>query len=251
VFLGILIGIPVVLLFLVVGLLLWVYYQRPDLSGRATPEYLAGDSAEIFLKFILREMPAGAAGLMIAGVLAAGPAGINASLNSMASTFVGDVYRPARPGRDDGHYVRVGRAAVVAWGVVLGGFAMLCIAWRSSSGMDIITFALAVMSFAYAGLLGVFLTALFTRRGSTASAIAALVAGFVTVLAMQKWLWVQWAPFFTWTVYTPGGSAEHSLANLNLSWTWHLVIGTAVATAVCMLGRRRTLSATGSGTTGA
>lgn len=224
-------GIPVVALFASLGLLLWVVYNRPDLMGRPTPAYIAGDTADVFLKFVLHELPGGAAGLVIAGVLAAGPAGINASLNSMAGTFISDVYRPSiAPGRSDAHYVRAGRFAVVAWGLILGLFALACIWWQASSGDNVISFVLNVMGFAYAGLLAVFLTALFTRRGTTASAIAAMATGFVVVLLLNR-------PAFGWWT-----------SALHLDWTapagpWRMLIGTLLATCVAALPRGRAAEA--------
>ncbi len=224
-----LITIPTVAVFAAIGLLLWVVYTRPDLMGRPTPDYAAGDSADVFLKWVLHETPAGFAGLMIAGVLAAGPAGINASLNSMGSTLIADVYRPLRPGRDESHYVAMGRLAVVLWGLVLGAMAILCIAWQRASGESIINFVLGVMAFAYAGLLGVFFTALFTRRGSTASVIAAMVAGFLVVLMLQPTIMPTWIAWTAWT-------REH-LSGVVIAAPWRLVAGTIVATLVCLAGR--------------
>ncbi|MCC6677515.1 MAG: sodium:solute symporter [Phycisphaerales bacterium] len=224
---GILVGIPTVLLFATLGLLLWVYYNRPELAGGVhSPATI--DGAQVFLRYILTEMPPGAAGLMIAGVMAAGPAGINASLNSMSSTFVGDVYRPARPGRPDRHYLQVGRLATIAWGIILGLFAMLCILWQQQSQEKVLPFVLGVMAFAYAGLLGVFLTALFTRRGNTASAITALITGFLIVLLLQP-------------VILSAITAGSPLESLKLASPWRLVIGTAIATLVCCAGRPRTV----------
>ncbi|QOJ01752.1 MAG: sodium:solute symporter [Phycisphaeraceae bacterium] len=225
---GVLVGIPAVALFLVWGLLLWVLYQRPELMSRP-PAVVPKSSDVVVLTYILHELPAGAAGLMIAGVMAAGPAGINAGLNSMASTFVTDVYRHRVPGRSEAHYLRVSRLAVVGWGVVLGAFALLCIPWKEAAGQTIIDFVLGVMNFAYAGLLGVFLTALFTRRGNSVSAVAALVAGALTVLAMRPEVWRLAG---RWWTGDPAFEAGFSLA-----WPWHLITASAVATAVCCLGR--------------
>ncbi len=234
---SVLIGIPAVAIFSAIGLLLWVFYQKPELRGATTPEYIMGDTADIFLKFILREMPAGAAGLMIAGVLAAGPAGINASLNSMAATLVSDFYKPViAPGRSDRHYVTAGRAGVVLCGVVLGVFALVCIPWQQQSGENIINFVLGVMGFAYAGLLAIFLTALFTKRGSTGSCIAALLAGFMVVLSLQP-LVLRW-----WGSVVPlgGNNADgtsFTLANVVIAAPWRLVIGLAFALPICLLAK--------------
>lgn len=151
----------------------------------------------------------------------------------MAGTFINDLYRPVlAPGRDEQHYVRAGRLAVAGWSVVLGGFAIACIWWQKHSGENIINFVLGVMAFAYAGLLATFLTALFTKRGSTASVVAAMIVGFVVVLALQPSVWAWWTARNSWT-------ASH-LSAFKLATPWRLVVGTACATAVCVIpsGRR-------------
>ncbi len=226
---GVVIGIPAVLIFLTLGLLLYVYYARPDVMGAAAPGYRPEGSSQAFQVFALREMTGGLAGLFLAGLFAAGPAGINSGLNSMSSTFVSDLYRRWTPGREDGHYLRVGRLGVLGAGVALGLFALVCTHWFAASGMRLIGFVLSVMNFAYAGLLGVFGTALFTRRGSTRSAIAALVVGFVVVLLFQPIVWGWWTDLFDWT-------REH-VRDVKITYAWHLVIGSAAAFGVCCLGR--------------
>lgn len=190
---GILLGVPSVLVFLVVGMLLFVYYQRPELMGAAAPEGLPADDRQVFLQFILKELPAGVPGLMMAGLFAAGLSSLNSAINAMSSSMVSDFYRHAVPDREPKHYVVVGRVGVVGFGLLLGSFAVLCVFWQAASaesGGTLLTFALRVMTFAYSGLVGVFLAALLTNRGSTASVIASLIAGFVLVLAMDRSVWV-------------------------------------------------------------
>ncbi len=190
---GILLGVPSVLVFLVVGLLLFVYYQRPELMGAAAPTEPPADDRQVFLEFILRELPAGVPGLMMAGLFAAGLSSLNSAINAMSSSMVSDFYRPAVPDREARHYVAVGRIGVVSFGLLLGAFAVLCVFWQADSaerGGTLLTFALRVMTFAYSGLVGVFLAALLTRRGNTASVIASLVTGFALVLAMEESVWI-------------------------------------------------------------
>lgn len=221
---GVLIGIPVVLLFLVVGLLLWLHTR----SSIGVPP----KGSDVFLKYILSGMPIGAAGLMIAGVLAAGPAGINASLNSMASTFVEDVYKPEVPHRDERHYVSVGRFATAGWGVLMGAFALFCVYWQQESREEILPFVLGVMGFAYAGLLGIFITALFTKRGNDYTAIAALIAGFAVVLLLQPAIWSWLARHL---------SFPDALATLKLASPWRLLVGASMSTLVCVAGTPRVM----------
>lgn len=225
---AILLSVPIIGLFLVVGLLLFVFYTRPDLVGERAPGYSPGDTRKVFLTFILREMPSGVTGLMIAGLFSVGISSLSSALNAMAATFVKDVYVHLRPGRAEGAYVTAGRWAVVGWGVVLGAFACGCVAWQTSTKTTLVDFALGVMTFAYAGLVGVFLAAVFTRRGNTASAVAAIVAGAGVVVAFQPFAWNRVA------AWVCEGAAPGPPA-----WPWHLVAGAAVALGVCCIGPRR------------
>lgn len=246
---GILFGIPSVGLFLVVGLLLWLFYQNPQvwashgLESPAIPE----DSRRVFLNFIIDHMPAGVSGLMMAGLFAAGLSSLNSGINAMASTFVNDFYRRIHPGRDERHYLRAGRWAVVGWGIVLGGFAVVCVFWQTRDGElqeggTLLTFALSVMTFAYAGLIPVFLTALLTRRGSTESVIATLITGFVIVLAMQSIVWDPFVDiqsmrdaFLAERLIEPDAARPFLLGVIDLAFVWKLAIASAVAMGVSLL----------------
>jgi SSS family transporter len=213
-----LIGWPVLALFMLAGLLMYVYYQRPDLMGAGAPTAPTADSAKIFVAWILDEMPVGLRGLMMAGLIAAAMSSLDSALNAMASTTVSDFYRPMRylQGKGDvtpGRQVRVSRLAVVLWAIPLAGFASFCVFWQRSGEQRLIDFALGVMVFAYSGLLAVFLTALFTRRGNSYSAIAALLAGFGTVLALQQ--------------MTP------------MAFPWQMLAATTLSFGICCVGRRK------------
>jgi Na+/proline symporter len=101
--------------------------------GAAAPTTPPSGSETVFLSFIINEMPTGLAGLMMAGLFAAGIGSLLSAINAMAATFLNDFYRPMRPGRDERHYLAVGRLGVVAWGVVLGVFACGCVYWYAAA----------------------------------------------------------------------------------------------------------------------
>lgn len=222
------IGAGVAALFLVIGLLLYVYYTRPDLMGAAAPASAPEDSREVFLSFILTEAPTGLRGLMIVGVFAAAMSSLASSLSAMASTFVCDFYKPLRPGRDERHYLLVSRGAVLFWSVALYGFARLCAITQNDSDTGLLPFAIGVMLYAYTGLLGVFLTALFTRRGNGRSVAAALVTGAVVVLLAER------APGWIRLLADDAGM----MAGFpTLSLGWKMLIGTVAAFLVCIAGQ--------------
>ena len=217
-YVSIFLTIPVVMLFLAIGALLYLFYNHPELSGFAgsARETFDGEKIKIFMTFILNEMPEGLRGLVTVGAIAAALSSTNSVLSAMASVAVEDIYRPWRAKRKslpEAHYVKAGRAAVLFFAAVLSVMAMASYYWQRFTDLPLLSFALGVMSFAYAGLLGVYASAIFTKRGSGRAVVWALAAGFVTVLFFQPYIFGQ---FF----------------GITLSLAWQLVAGTAASFAV-------------------
>jgi SSS family transporter len=248
---AILVSIPVTLLFMLAGLLLYIFYQKPALMGSLAPSEAPEPAKEVFLWFILREMPRGLAGLMIAGLLAASLSSLTSALNALSATLIHDVYQPRRPARFAALDLRAGQVAMCLWGVVLGGFAYLCIFWERSNasigGQTLLEFALSVMTFAYAGLAAVFVAAIFTNRGNGTSAIAALATGFIVVLLGQPAIYKAWASHVEWTTHTPTSQAPGTLADTSIAWPWVLTAAFVLAFLVCIAGRRKSMQTQASG----
>jgi len=221
---AILASLPITMVFMVIGALLWVYY------GAAKAAELP-EGQQVFPAFILNEMPAGLRGLMLAGLFAAGLGSLNSAINAMAATFVSDFYLAKVTGRSEKHYLRVSRLATIGWGALIGGFAVLCIFWkRANPETTLIDFALKVMMYAYAGLLAVFLTAIFTPRGNRVSAAAALITGFLAVFALDAW------PTIAEKLSTRLETAVPQLP-IKMAYPWYMLIATATAFCICCAGR--------------
>ena len=203
-------SLPVILLFLTIGALLWLHYQ-----GAAAGTY-NGEKVTVFMHYILTELPPGLRGLVTVGVIAA--AAINSGLISMSAVLVNDLYRPFAGERSEAHFVRMGRIATLVLGLALFAMAVLSYFWQRYADTALLDFVLGVMAFAYSGLLGVYGVALFSQRGSSTSVLAAFVAGFLTVLAFQ--------PYVIDALGLP-------LMLKGVAFPWHLCLGTAVAALVC------------------
>ncbi len=220
-------SIPVIFLFLVIGSLLHIFYERPDLmasSGNTVAKTFQGEKISVFMYFILSEIPPGLRGLVTVGVIAA--AAINSGLISMAAVLINDFYRPwkERSGEySEQHFIWAGRAAMAVLGLALFAMSILCYYWQRYSSIPLLEFVLGVMAFAYSGLLGVYFTAIFTQRGSSTSVIAALIAGFLTILAFQGYI---------------VDSIGFPQAMKTIAFPYQLCIGTAVATIICLLGNQ-------------
>ncbi len=219
------VAIPVVALFMAIGSLLHIFYERPELMGVSTSaaQSFSGETITVFMSFILSEIPPGLRGLVTVGVIAA--AAINSGLISMSAVLVSDFYRPYRERigapPPEHHYVHAGRMGVVLLAVALFAMSILCFYWQRYSDMPLLEFVLGVMVFAYSGLLGVYAVALFTARGSTGSVIAALLVGFCAILLQQHYI---------------VDSLGLLPAMKSLAFPWQLCIGATLAFLTCYAG---------------
>ncbi|CAN5701779.1 sodium:solute symporter [soil metagenome] len=221
------IGLIVVSAFIAVGLLLYIFYKRPDVMGAAAPLDQVQTTMGVYPQFLLAHMPRGCAGLAIAGMFAAAQGSLDSAINAMASSAVADLYWPIRSklgyAVDTSERARSPRIAVAIMGAVLIGFAILSALRYDPRERTLLNFALGVMSFAYSGMLGVFLTARLTRRGNTASVLAALVSGVIVVTLLQD-------SNFGWMTRAALGRT------IKLPSFWWMPIATTIAFAVCLLG---------------
>ena len=229
------IGMVVVFLFLAIGLLLYLFYSRPDLTGlHAVP---TKDGHSIYPWFLLTELPTGLAGLAIAGFFAIAQGSLDSAMNALASSIVADIYLPMKnrrvqKSRKCGWIGRVtlrGRRRSGRWrrwGLALALFAAGCAVTYDPHHHSLLDFVQGLMTYALSGMLGVFLTALLTRRGNSASVVAALVVGVLAVAAMQDGVMGWWSP----VVF--GGVVR-------LAWPWWMPIATTLSFITCVLPRGR------------
>ncbi|WP_133468202.1 sodium:solute symporter [Paraglaciecola marina] len=223
---SIVMGVPIVLVFICIGLLLFIYYQRPDImmqagTGVPVPEF-EGQTVTIFMYYVLTTLPNGIKAVVTIGIVAAALSTLNSGLNSMSSVAVQDIYRGwLKKGAaiSEAKLVTVGRWCMGLVAIALGSVALLCYYWQQYTDTPLLAFALSVMVFSYSGLLGIYFTALFSKRGTPSSILAALVVGFSIPVLMQP---------YVQSLYLP------SPWQFDLAFTWQLVIGTTVSTLVCL-----------------
>jgi SSS family solute:Na+ symporter len=181
-------------LFLTIGIMLHAYYATHPLPPMATND-------EIFPAFIVRSLPHGVAGLVIAAIFAAAMSNLSGSLNSLASTTVLDFYQPlARRGTDDAKLLKLSRWLTAAWGVVLIAIAVLARGWGS-----VFTAGLTIASIVYGPMLGAFLLGVLTTSATERGAMAGIAVSLAAMIAVR--------------VFTP------------LAWTWYVLCGTAISVA--------------------
>ncbi|WP_433264115.1 sodium:solute symporter [Actinosynnema sp. CS-041913] len=161
-------------LFLFIGVMLWAFYR----GANPVKDLKLNNNDELFANFIVRDMPSGVSGFVIAGILAAA---LSSSLGALASSTVTDVYqRVVRRPMSEAEVFRQGRI----WTVVWAGLLVVCaglFATLTRRGNPIVEQGLSIAGFTYGALLGAFLLGLLFRKARQTDAIVAFV---VTVAVM-------------------------------------------------------------------
>jgi SSS family solute:Na+ symporter len=204
-------------LFLLIGILLYVYYLDRGLPVCPVDLKVAlncrpAQMDRVYVDFIWKQMPTGVAGLIIAAILAAAMANISAALNSLASTTVVDFYRPmlkARGGSpgDEKSQFRLAHIATIGWGMVL-----LAIGLAAQHVHSVLEAGLAIASIPFGALLGVFLLGMLTKRTGEWAAMAGVLAGLCAVL------YVRFGTPIAFTWYVLIGTSVTFLVGLITSW---------------------------------
>ncbi|MYL49254.1 sodium/solute symporter [Halobacillus litoralis] len=173
--------IPQMLLFLLIGVLLYIFYQY---AGDPNVENLN----ELFPRFVVNELPVGISGLIIAGVFAAAMSSLDSALNSLSAVSVRDFYSKfMKKNASEEHYLKASRYATVFWGIYATIFAF----FAGNLG-PVIEAVNQIGSYFYGALLGVFILAIFTKRVSGTGAFAGVIAGMVAVWAVTVFAEISW-----------------------------------------------------------
>lgn len=148
----------------------------PGMTARALyPQEMTADSNAAFPLLVVRLMPAGLQGVMVAAMLAALMSSLSAVFNSSSTIFTMDFYKKFKPEASERELVNVGRVATVL--MVLLGLAWIPFIGRISSQLWI--YLQSVQAYVSPPIAAVFLFGLFWKRINAQGAIASLLTGFV------------------------------------------------------------------------
>src|SRR5882757_2254327 len=129
--------------FLLIGVLLFVFAQH-------TPLLAPGERVDRILPlYLVREMPVGLAGLLLASIIAVAMSNASGSLNSLAASSILDFSRLRGWMTDTARFVKISRLMTLAWGLVLMGFGL--VKWG-----PLLEAGLTVVALPLASLLGLF-----------------------------------------------------------------------------------------------
>jgi len=130
---------------------------------------------EVYPRLIMKLMPVGLMGLILAAMVSALTSALSATLNSVSTLFTMDFYRKMNPKADSQKLVRVGQITsfvvliiAVLWSPLIGKFASL------------VSYYQEFVSYLAPPIVSAFLLGLFWKRSNAHGAFAGLMVGIAT-----------------------------------------------------------------------
>ncbi|MFY0644388.1 MAG: sodium:solute symporter [Bacteroidia bacterium] len=167
----------------------------------------------VFISWILKWLPAGLVGLLIAVIFSAAMSSTAAELNALATTTTIDFYKRNRQGKTERHYLRSSKWLTLFWGLAAIAFASVATLFD-----NLVEFVNILGSLFYGTILGIFIVGLFIKYiNSRAVLWAAIIAQ----------CFIFYVHFFQ----------EHFqlITGLELSFLWYNFIACAVVVIFSML----------------
>jgi SSS family transporter len=175
--------------FLLIGVMLFVFAQHAPLLA-------AGDRTDRILPlFLVREMPVGLAGLLLASILAVAMSNASGSLNSLAASSVLDFSGVWGKSASPATFLKLSRRMTLIWGLVLMAFGL--VSWG-----PLLETGLTVASLPLGCLLGLFLLGTLDGAANATGALIGMVSGLAAILAVFGLTHVA----FTWYVLVGSGT---------------------------------------------
>ena len=205
---------PLFLMFLLVGAMLWVYYQE---HPRPMPHVTANDY--IYPIFMVTAMPHVAKGFLIVAILAAAMSSVSSTLNALSSVSTMDFVKAMTGGKQsEDFYLRFSKGSTVVW-----AGALVLVAYLSREVEYVLNAAFSLRGLTSGALLGSLLLVLFWRKGGYIPVMVGMVGSFVAMLFISQLEWVV--------------SRAPALQTAKIAWPWYTLIGTAMTVGLAWITR--------------
>ncbi len=171
-------SIPIALIFFSIGTGLYAFFKtHPEMLNVGM-----SNTDSIFPHYIMCDIPAGIAGLIIAAIFAAAMSTLSSNINSTSTVMTEDFYSKFFPGVSDKKKMSFAR-----WtGVILGLFgivmAIVLATTDIASLWDQFNFFLGLLT---SGVGGLFMMGIFTKRIGTRSALTGFAGSIIILLACK------------------------------------------------------------------
>lgn len=215
---------PLFLIFLLAGVMLWVYYQHHP-TAIPIPEIRQGSGIKandyIYPIFMVTAVPHVLKGFLIVAILSAAMSSVSSALTSLASVSTMDFVKGlTRSARSEEFYLRFSKHSTAYWAA-----ALILVAYLSREVEYVLNAAFKLRGLTSGALLGSLLLVLFWRTGRALPVVAGAIGSFVVMIGISQ---------IEWTVgIAPNGKPPKA----QIAWPWFTLIGTTAALTIAWLTR--------------
>jgi len=204
---------PLFLMFLLIGVMLWAFYQNHAFQI-PLPEPRPGIKANDFIYpiFMMTEVPHLLRGFLIVAILSAAMSSVSSALTSLASVSTMDFVKHLLPSRNEVFFLRFSKVSTVFWAL-----ALVIIAYLSREVEFVLNAAFQLRGLTSGALLGGLILAMFWRKGGSAPVVGAMLSSLVCMTLIQLLPKMEWSR----EIWTRCFGTE-------IFWPWFTLIGTAI-----------------------
>ena len=217
--------VPMMLLFLVVGVMLWVHYQNSEIpieipinsTGKSQADY-------VFPIFILAETPSGVKGLLLVGIFSAAMSSISSALSALASVSTMDLGLLNKFKSEDSK-LKWSRHATLFWGLVL-----VVVAYLSREVESVMNAAFSLVGLTSGGLLGGVILSLLLKKSPSWPVVLGMLVSFLGMVWINSLTQLSLSPSVT-ELWLGFRFTDGIFSNL-VHWPWYTLIGFCIMLAV-------------------
>jgi len=217
--------LPLFLIFLLVGAMLWVFYQHhPFQIPLPEPRPGSGIKANdfIFPIFIMTEVPHVLKGFLIVAILAAAMSSVSSALTSLASVSTMDFLKHLVRDRSEDFYLQFSKRSTVAWAGML-----ILIAYVSRKVEFVLNAAFSLRGLTSGALLGGLALAVFWKKGRALPVVLGMLTSLMIMTAIQ--FFPKWA--LTKELW-------NQVVGVEIFWPWYTLIGLIVTLGTAWLAQK-------------
>ena len=201
---------PLFLIFLLAGVMLWVYYQHTAMAipiPEVRPNSGIKANDYIYPIFMVTAVPHVLKGFMIVAILSAAMSSVSSALTSLASVSTMDFVKGiTRSTRSEEFYLRFSKRSTVAWAA-----ALILVAYLSREVKYVLNVAFSLRGLTSGALLAGLILVVFWRRGPAAPVIIGMMSAVAAMVAIYL--------------------------KTQIAWPWYTLLGTVVAIGTAMVLR--------------
>ena len=166
--------LPATIIFFGIGTLLFIFYT--EMPNELSPAISNNDS--IFPWYIVRELPIGVSGLLVAGIFSAAMSSISSSLNSVSTAYCNDFHAHFKPHVKDVKLLRIARLVTVITGVL----GVLLALWMAGSNIKSLWDQFyRFLGLFTGGLGGMFLLGMLTKKAHATGTLLGLLVSAILI----------------------------------------------------------------------